>query len=85
MSDNQILYVSAVLCFTLILLSFKFGKYFAIINFIIFFIYSIAMYYGLFYRGEEGATLAWWFYLIGLNVLQILIVAIYLSVKFFKR
>lgn len=85
MTDNQILYTATIICFILILLSFKFNKQFGIINLIVFLLYSIRMYYGLFYQSKYGTALTWWFYLVILTGLQFLIVGIYLIVKLIRK
>lgn len=79
MSENQILYISSVICLILILLSFKSSKRFAAINLIVFCLYTFRLYYYMF--KIDGAA---WFYAIFFTVLQILIAGIYLGIKFFK-
>ena len=85
MSDDQILYGGSLLCLILVLISFKFSRYFAIINLIVLLSYSTIMYYGLFYKSEEGGALVWWFYLVSLTAIQIVIIGIYLVIKIFKK
>ena len=85
MSDTQILYVSSIICFILIICSFKFSKLFATVNLIMFCLYSVYLYYNLFYNSSDGASLAWWFYAIFFTVLQILIVGTYLGIKIFSK
>lgn len=85
MSDNQILYISSILCFLLIFISFKYNKQFAFTNAIMFVLYSVIFYYCLFNNGQGGSSFLWWFYLIIATSLQILIVVIYLGIKFFKK
>lgn len=85
MSDNQMLYISSVVCFVLILVSFRYGKQFAAVNLVVFCIYNLFLYYNLFFKGDGGSGFLWWFYLIILTVLQLLIVGIYLGIKFFKQ
>jgi hypothetical protein len=85
MSDNQVLYIASIICFLFILVSFKFSKQFAIVNLILFFLYSTILYYNLVYNSAYGSGLVWWSYAILLTVLQILIVGIYLGIKFFSK
>jgi len=85
MSDNQILYISSVLCFLLVLLSFKYNRQFAMINGVVFIVYNALLYYCLFYKGQGGSSFLWWFYLLIATILQILIVGYFLVVNFFKK
>jgi hypothetical protein len=84
-SDNQILYISSVVCLVLILLSFKFNKQIGVINLIVFLFYNALLYYNLIYKSDGGSGFLWWFYLIILTVVQILILCIYIGIKYFKK
>ena len=85
MSDNQILCISSILCFVLIVLSSKHNKQFFLINIGLFILYSSVLYYKLFYQSKEGSALLWFFYLLSITVVQIIVIGIYLLTKFFKR
>jgi hypothetical protein len=85
MNDNQIQLGSSALCFLLIMVAFKFGKKLAFINLIVFLLYSLPLYYNLYYNSKEGTALAWWGYLIALTIIHILIVGGYLIFKLVKR
>jgi len=85
MSDNQILYIISAFCFLLISFLFRFEKQFALINFIIFSLYNLILYYNFFYNGEGGSGFLWWFYLIIITSIHALTILIYLTVKFFKK
>jgi hypothetical protein len=67
MSDNQLLQLSAILCIISILFSYRFNKLFAIINLVIYCLFSAFFYYKLFYFGQGGGSLLWWFYLVVLS------------------
>lgn len=84
-SDNQILYISSVICLILILLTFKFSKQVVLINLVVFILYNAILYYNLIYKSEGGSGFVWWFYLIILTVAQILILGIYIGIKYFKK
>lgn len=84
MSDNQLLYFSSILCFILILFLSKPNKYFFLINIGIFVLYSSFLYYKLLCQSNEGSALLWFFYLEVITVIQILLIGIYLLIKFFK-
>ena len=84
-SDNQILYISSVVCLILLLLSFKFSRQFGVINFVVFILYNAILYFNLIYKSEGGSGFLWWFYLIILTVVQILILGIYIGIKYFKK
>jgi len=84
-SDNQILYISSAVCLILILLSFKFSKQVGVINLVVFILYNAILYYNLTYKSEGGSGFLWWFYLIILTIAQILILGIYIGIKYFKK
>lgn len=84
-SDNQILYISSVLCLILILISFKFSRQVGIINLVVFSLYNAILYYNLIYKSDGGSGFLWWFYLVILTVIQILILGIYIGIKYFKK
>lgn len=83
MSDEQILYISSMICFIAILTSFKYGKLFAVINLLLFCTYSIVLYYNLFFNSGGGSSLLWLFYLSLFTLLQIVIVSTYIGIKLF--
>ena len=56
MDENQVAYILSAVCFVLILLCYKINKKTATINLILFVIYSIYFYYGLF-NWTEGTSL----------------------------
>jgi len=85
MSEEQFLYMSSAVCFIMILLSFRYRKQFAIINLVLFFIYSPLLYYNLFFNSAYGASLVWWSYLLFFTLLQVLVVCIYLGIRFWQR
>lgn len=84
-SDNQILYISSVLCLILILVSFKFSRQVGVINLVLFSLYNTILYYNLIYKSDGGSGFLWWFYLVILTVIQILILGIYIGIKYFKK
>ena len=83
-NDNILLFVISLLTIGSIIISIKFNKWFAVINGIVFITYSVYLYYGLFFDLGNGTALAWWFYLIVFTILQLLIVLIYLTIKWIK-
>jgi len=85
MSDNQILYISSIICFLLIIVSFRFNRPFGMINLIGYILYNLFLYCNFFYENEGGSGFLWWFYLIILTALQIVVLGIYIGIKFFKR
>ena len=84
-SDNQILYISSVVCLILVFLSFKFSKQVGVINLVVYLLYSAILYYNIIYKSDGGSGFLWWFYLIILTVVQILILGIYIGIKYFKK
>lgn len=85
MNDNQMLYISSTLCFILILISFRYGSWFAIINLTVFCTYSLFFYYNLYFNNSGGSGFLWWFYLAITTCLELLIVGIYLGIKLLKK
>jgi hypothetical protein len=85
MSDNQLLQLSAILCIISSLFSYRFNKLFAIINLVIYCLFSAFFYYKLFYFGQGGGSLLWWFYLVVLSTLQFLINIIFIVMKTLKN
>jgi hypothetical protein len=85
MSDNQILYISSVVCLFLVLLSFRFSKQVGIINLVVFLLYNAILYHNLIYKSDGGSGFLWWLYLIILTIVQILILVIYIGIKYFKK
>lgn len=84
-SDNQALFAITAICIILILLSFKINRRFAIINLAGFCIYSMPLYYNLFYRNQGGSGFLWWLYLILITVLQLVVVAFYLCSQLIRN
>ena len=84
MNENQVMYLVSIFCFFLIIFTFKFNKQFAFINVIIFIIYNIYFYYGLF-NGKEGTSLGWLILLIIVTILQILLLSIFILAKLYKK
>lgn len=84
MNENQILYVGTFMCIVLIIFFFKYKKQFAIINAIVFGTYSLILYYGLFFKGEEGKSLGWFILLVISTATQLLVLNVYLIVIFYR-
>lgn len=85
MSENEILYALTVLLIVLMIATFMYRKSVGIMNSVVFCLYAIPLYYSLFFHGNGGSSLVWWFYLIVLISLQTLIVSIYLIYRMIKN
>ncbi len=85
MNDNQFMYISSLVCLLLIFYSFRYNKVFAIFNIFIFLAYNSYLYFGFVYRSLQGAGLVWWFFILTLTLIQILVVGIYVGIKFLKK
>lgn len=85
MTDNQVLYISTIICFVLIMASFKYKKQFARINMVLFLLYNVILYSSLFFGGDYGSSFLWWFYLMIITALQILILSTCIAVELAKR
>ena len=81
MNENNILYGSSILLLLLILATFKFNKSFILLHLIIYLLYSVYFYYGLFFKIHAGTALAYWFYLIIITGLHLLFMVGYLIIK----
>lgn len=84
-SDNIILYVFSIICLIIIIKLFRLNRIFGIVNALIFCLYNSVLYYNLFYKGQGGSGFIWWFYLIILTLVQIIILGIYLAIKYFNK
>lgn len=80
MEDNLVYLIQILLAGTLIL-SFKSNKLFSIINLAIAVVYSLPLYYCLFFHFEYGSGFLWWFYLIILSSIHLIVTIVYLIVK----
>ena len=86
MNDNVITYILSSMCLIVILIewmsfNYKKGK----INAIVFVIYSIFLYYLMFYKGSGGAGFTWWFYLLLLTSLHIIILLFGIAKSLFRK
>jgi hypothetical protein len=84
-SDNQLLYISSLVCLALALFFFKDNKQAGVINLVVLFLYSGILYYNLIYNSDGGSGFLWWFYLVILTILHVLIIGIYIVIKYFKK
>lgn len=73
MSGNQIVYMFSVVCFIVIVTSFRYGRYFPIVNLTVYGSYNLILYYNLFQESGAGTGLIWWFYLILCTSVQIVL------------
>jgi len=85
MEENQVAYMLmlSTICFIFIMLSYRFNRKFATINFILFLIYNAFFYYGLF-NWQYGSSL---YAIVGLSLflpIHILILVIYLIINLIK-
>jgi hypothetical protein len=85
MNDILIVYFGWALCLVFILWLFKFNKQLAVINLTLFFIYNSVLYYNLLYNSAGGTALVWWFYLLVFTAVHILVISVYLAVKYFTK
>jgi len=77
--DILLVFLLPIICFILVILSFKYDKKFASINFVLFCIYSTILYGLAWVEGGHGAIL-WSALTIILNFMQILVVGIFVIV-----
>lgn len=81
MTDNQLLYLASIVCFFLIIVTFRHSRIFGGINMILFCLYNSILYYHLIYDSSGGTGLVWWFYLLVLSGCHMLALLIYFVIK----
>jgi len=77
MSDNQLLYTASIVCFLLIMVSFRHSRKFGVINMILFCLYNSILYYQLIFDSSGGTGLVWWFFLLFISGGHMLALLIY--------
>ena len=85
MNENALLFVSSVICLFVVAASFKVNKKAGKINGLIFFLYSLPLYYCFFYKNPGGSGFVWWLYLLVLNLIHVLGLSIYISTKLLSQ
>ncbi len=81
MDDKQLLYTTSIVCFLIIILSFKHNKKFGTVNVVLFCLYNSVLYYHFIFDSSGGAGLVWWFFLLALSAFQMLIILIYFVIR----
>jgi hypothetical protein len=84
-SDNIILFLISFLTLLVIIVSLRLRNFFGYLNLIIFSIYSISLYYGLFFKGNYGSGFLWCFLAVTLTSIHLLILVISLIIKYWRR
>lgn len=75
--DTLLLVVAFALSLIAIAIIHKFRNRTALCNILFWLGYNALLSYGLLFKSDGGAGLTWWFYLLCLNVLQFIILAVY--------
>lgn len=75
--DTMLLAVAFALSLIAIAIIRKFRYRTALCNIIFWLVYNSLLSYGLLFKSEGGAGLTWWFYLLCLNTLQFIVLAVY--------
>lgn len=75
--DTLLLAVAFALSLIAIAIIRKFRYRTALCNILFWLGYNAVLSYGLLFKSEGGAGLTWWFYLLCLNVLQFIVLAVY--------
>ena len=83
--ENVFLFLISALTFILIIKSAKYNKKFSLFNLTVFFIYSLYLYNGLFYRGEEGMSLGWLIFIIFFTGVHLFFIVGYLLIKGYSK
>ncbi|EFK35185.1 Uncharacterised protein [Chryseobacterium gleum] len=83
MNDNQLLYAASIVCFLLIMITFRHSWKFGTFNMMLFCLYNLILYYHLLFDSSGGAGLVWWFLLLvvpGLHMLALLIYFVIITI-----
>ena len=83
--EDLIVYISSLVVFLSILISYRKNIKYGIINTAIFIIYSVVLYYYLFFMSSGGSSLLWLFYIIIFNIVHFIILLIYLIKSLFRN
>ena len=75
MNENIFVYALSVFCIILIFTIFRKRKINGIMHLIIFFFYTLPLYYLMFFKGAGGAAFTWYFYLFIITIVHILSLA----------
>lgn len=75
--DTLLLAVAFALSLIAIAIIHKFRNRTALCNILFWLGYNALLSYGLLFKSEGGAGLTWWFYLLCLNALQFIVLAVY--------
>lgn len=79
--DNMILIGATVLLLAAIAVCRRCSKRASFVNLIVFIAYTALLGYNLLFNSAYGAGFTWWFYLLILNLVQFLALAIYMTTK----
>lgn len=86
MNENVFTYILSSICLIVILIEWmSFNRKKGKINATVFVIYSISLYYLMFYKGSGGAGFTWWFYLVVLTSLHIIILLFGIVKSLFRK
>lgn len=83
--DTFLLAVAFSLSLIAIAIIHKLKKRTALCNILFWLGYNALLSYGLLFKSDGGAGLAWWFYLLCLNSLQFIILAVYSIILSIRR
>lgn len=75
--DTLLLAVAFALSLIAIANIHKFRKHTALCNILFWLGYNSLLSYGLLFKSEGGAGLTWWFYMLCLNTVQFIVLAVY--------
>ncbi len=83
--DTLLLAVAFALSLIAIAIIHKFRNRTALCNILFWLGYNAVLSYGLLFKSEGGAGLTWWFYLLFLNALQFITLAIYSTALVYRK
>lgn len=85
MGDDQILYTALIVCFLLIVVSFKYNRKFGMVNMILFCLWGSVLYYHLLFDSSGGAGLVWWFFMLVFCGVQMLVLLLYFIIRTIRK
>ena len=83
--DTLLLVVAFVLSLIAIAIIRKFRYRTALCNIIFWLGYNAVLSYGLLFKSDGGAGLTWWFYMLCLNTLQFIVLAVYYIILIIEK
>lgn len=79
--EDAFMYGSSLLLLFLIIVAYRLNKRFGVISILIYFAFSLPLYYLFIFKGQGGSTLLYLFYITILTWIQLIVLSVYLIRK----